>query len=230
MIEYKGLGIKQMPKTMKLDEWLNLSPEQRDIFRQKWKEGQCDWYNIVCEAIESFKKKYEGIHEISSIDPASGYGRIPEVVLEPCIQVTTSLKGNQFIKELPSEYAYFKVVQEPFGDTAEAYLREWILILGNLLRWPEEKVVSWAEKYHSDDLKGKNGWFDHDFASHYVAHLLVPEEKLNRLIEVERSKFLGKIERAIRNFGQNLLDPSYDWAEARKRVNAILKEIGETLP
>ncbi len=215
---------------MNLDEWLDLSPEQRDVIRQEWKQSRNDWYDLICEAIESFKKKYEGIKEISRIDPASGYGHVPDVVMEPCIHVTTTLRGNQLIKELPSEYAFFKVVQEPFGDTGEAYLREWVLILGNLLGWPEEKVISWAEKHHSEDLKGENVLFDHEFPCHYVVHLLILEEKLILLDGSKRIKFLAKIESAIKNSSQGFMNTDYDWPETRKRVNEVLEEIDEVLP
>ena len=64
----------------------------------------------------------------------------------------------------------------------------------------------------------------------YVAHLLVPEDKLKLWNEKDKEYLLGKVERAIRNFGQSLLDPKYDWDEARKRVNTVLKEINVSLP
>lgn len=219
-----------------LNEWMQLSPEQRIKIKEKWKESWNEWAYLLDEAIESFKDKYGKIQEISKVSPAYQCEPVPphyntsRLTTEPWIAVITSLRENEFIEELPSEYAHFKVVQEPFGDTGQRYLKEWIVTLNNLLGWSEEKTISWAEKYHLGDLAGENEWFDHEHPCHYIMELLVPENKLMSLGGLEGKKFLEKIVVTIYAHNPSPLSENYDWIAARKRVNDVLKEIDTSLP
>ncbi|MFA7485541.1 MAG: hypothetical protein WCZ89_05910 [Phycisphaerae bacterium] len=223
-------------KKITLDEWIRLSSEQRDEIKEKWKENWNEWCYLLDEAIESFKDKYGEIQEISDVNPAYGCESVTpsyavsRLTTEPWISVTTSLKENEFIKELPPEYAHFKVVQEPFGSIGRKYLKEWVIALKNLLGWSEEKTISWAEEHHSDDLAGENEWFDHEFPCHYITELLVPKDKLILLGGLERVKFLEKIEVAIYAHNPSPLSENYDWVATRKRVNDVLKGIDASLP
>lgn len=219
-----------------LSEWMQLSPERRGEIKEKWKDNWNEWCYLLDEAIDSFKDKYGEMQEVSDINPAYGCEpvapsySVSRLTTEPWIAVTTSLKEKEFIEELPSEYAHFKVVQEPFGDTGQAYLKEWIVILNNLLGWSEEKTIAWAKEHHSVDLAGENVWFDHEFPCHYMTELVVPENKLISLAGLERVKLLEKIQVAICKQSLSLLSPDYDWAAARRRVNEVLKEINTSLP
>jgi hypothetical protein len=225
-----------MQKKPSLIEWINLSPEQRGGIKEKWKHNWNEWAYLLDEAIESFKSKYGELQEISRVNSAYGCEPVPpsysvsRLITDPYISVTTSLKNNEYIKELPSEYAHFKVLQEPFGDTGQGYLEEWILVLKNLIGWTEEETITWAQEHHADDLKGGNVWFDHEFPFYYIADLLVPE-----LVGFGRRKILDEIQRVIYFWDKCRLDeyplgPDYDWNAARQRVNNVLKEVDLSLP
>lgn len=223
-----------MKKKITLNEWIHLSPEQRDEIQGKWKQNWNEWCYLLDEAIENFKGEYGEIQEISRVDPAYKCEPVTHSVsrltTEPWISVTTSLNGNQYIKDLPSEYAHFKVVQEPFGDIGQEYLEEWILILKNLFGWTEEKTVAWAQEHHSDDLKGKDIWFNHEPPCYYLVDLFFPESKLMSLTSSKKIRFLGKIVAAIYNQSSSPLSVDYDWIAARQRVNDVLREINTSLP
>jgi hypothetical protein len=225
-----------MQKKITLNEWIQLSSEQRDEIKEKWKQNWNEWAYLLDEAIESFKNEYREIREISDVNSAYGCESVPpsysvsRLITEPYISVTTSLKNNGYIKELPSEYAHFKVVQDPFGDTGQAYLEEWIAVLKNLLGWTEDETVAWAQKKHAEDLRGKNVWFNHEYPCYYIVDLLVPKDKIILVARIGESKFLGKIQRAIYHQNAKPLCPDYDWDTARQRVNDVLKEVNLSLP
>ena len=225
-----------MGKKISLDEWLQLLPEQRDEIKKQWKQNWNEWAYLLDEAIESFKQEYKKIQEISDVqpsyecEPVHPSFSVSRLVTEPYISVKTTLKNKEETLRLPPEYCYFKVVQEPWGDTSQEYLEEWKLLLKKLLKWTEEETVAWAQEHHAEDLKGKNIWFDHEYPCYYIVHLFVPKDKIMMVARIGESKFLGKIQRAIYSPDENLFSPNYDWDAARQRVNDVLREIDASLP
>lgn len=225
-----------MNEKITLKEWIDLSPKQRVEIQEQWKESWNDWSYLLDEAIKDFKNTFAEIQEISDVQPAYDCEPVPpfytvsRLISEPYIAVTTSLKNDEVIDKLPTEYAHFKVKQEVFGDTGQAYLEEWILILQNLLGWTEDRVIDWAYKHHADDLLGKNIMFNHELPCHYITDLLIPENKLILMSGLERSKILSKIEMAIYYQNKGPLNSGYDWVSACQRVNDVLKEVDTSLP
>ena len=221
-------------KKITLNEWMQLPTEKRSEIKKEWRDNWNDWFYLLDEAVKAFEEEYMNSHVILNVYPAFHCEQDDSsgatITTEQWIDVSTSLGPGQYSKELPSEYAYFKVEQQPFGDVAQLYLKEWAILLKNLLGWPEEKTNTWVQEHHADDLEGKNWCFERERACYYVVSLLVPEDKKMSLLRFGVDKFINKVEMAIYYQNNDPLDPDYDWISARRRVNGVLKEIEASLP
>lgn len=220
---------------MNLDEWIGLSKDERFKIRQSWRKTWPDWSHLLDEAIERFSAEFGSQPEVVRVDPSYQFAKDDDsltngLVSDPTICVTTALTAPEILEELPGRYAYFTVRQEPFGGTRNVYLRDWSVILKNLLGWSEDQLLRWAQEHHQDDLMGKNVWFDHNSPCSYVVELLIPDEMRIVLEGPERCLYHERLERAIIEQGENPVDLPCDWDAVRSRVNAVLKEIGASLP
>jgi hypothetical protein len=218
---------------MNLDKWLTLSIDEQAKIRKEWKRNWENWYHLLDEAISRFTTEYGSHPMISRIDsfydfgPADIYDHEKSILhSEPQIGVTTKLCAPERIEELPTRYATFTVVQVPYGDTKNRYLKIWKIVLGKLLGWSEEQVLEWAEKKHKDDLEGKSCWFDHECPCYYISTLFIPHEKLKMINPGDLYKLNTRLYQAIHRKGQMPCCTSpYDWNAARMRINKILSEI-----
>ena len=213
-----------------LNEWTSLSPKERDVIRKEWRDNWNDWFYLLDEAVEAFQEEYKNSHVILNVLPAFHCEPSPSspastITTKQWIEVITSLDSGQSAKEIPSEYAYFEVEQSPFGDTAKEYLDEWKILLNNLLGWPEEKTIAWAQEHHADDLKGKSDFFERERPCYYITALFFQESQLMSLLKYGIDKFEDEIQMAIYNRSKHPLEPDYDWDAARQRVNEVLKGV-----
>ena len=209
-----------------LDEWVALSPEERNRLRrewsgydefflnQNWRREEGYWLVLLEQATERFKVEY-GKHPL--INYISFMGKIVEY--EPGIVVTTALSTLQRIEELPDRYLTFAVYQEPIADTKRYYIRSWELAFGHFLGWSKERVTTWAEKW-GDGLDGKQPMFYHEDEMWYVAPLLVPPEAKEKLDHPGLFRLENEIHRALRH---PLGEHPYDWNEAKDRVESVIK-------
>lgn len=213
-----------------LDEWVALTPAQRNRLRREWsgydeyflnqnwlrEEGY--WIVLLAEATERFKAEF-GTHPL--VNHISFMPRIT-VAYEPGIVVTTALSTLQRIEELPDRYLTFAVYQEPVADTKRYYVRSWELTLGHFLGWNEEQVRTWAQEKWGEWLDGKFGsLFYHEDEMHYVTPLLVPPEVAERLDPDELRQLHRQIHQSVRS---PLSEHPYDWDAAKERVGKAVKD------
>lgn len=96
-------------------------------------------------------------------------------------------------------------------------LEVWRVTLAQLRGWTESEVNEWAMHW-ATELNGDaeaNPWFSHEEPLFYIAHLLV-DDSVDVAGNTRRS---SEICTAIRdNKTADLLDPAFDWAQARIRV------------
>ena len=210
---------------MKLEDWLALSPVQRNVIREKWglydplEDGNEPWLELITEAFNRFVLEYSEHPLVNHIS----YGG-------PVILVTTALYHPQFIEEIPARYCGFPVEQNPINGIRDDYLRLWHILLSELLNWPESQINEWTLKF-DDELNGRvNAWFYHEDEYLYV----LPEIVLASGAQVsppDEYKILNELRKAIeyRASSPIWLSP-VDWNAVRSRVNDILIPLDGRLP
>ncbi|HEU5400232.1 MAG TPA: hypothetical protein VFU86_02680 [Terriglobales bacterium] len=213
---------------MKLDEWIELSPDDRNAHRRRWERDSGDWMDLLSEARTRFESKFRSHPLINYICQSAWHA----ASYEPSILVTTALYSPQLIEELPDRFCTFRVVQEQVLDNRDFYLRYWTLVFDELLGWSEAQTRKWARKW-DDDLNGRKGsMFYHEDPYYYALPVVIHESLPPAQAEARRSMALfTDVLRAIQSHGSEpiWLSP-YDWDAARERVNAVLIVSGGRLP
>lgn len=129
-------------------------------------------------------------------------------------------------------------------DSRRIYLRTWVAGLRALLGWPPERTLEWAEKW-SDDLRDRSMRFYHDQPEYWMIHTLIPEWLMEKFRSDRRAgrdpgdySYADLHKRLInailvdehREFKFVEEYDDRDWAEARRRVRAVLRDFGADLP
>jgi hypothetical protein len=207
-----------------LDEWTALTPGERNRERRTWPRDEGYWLDLLHEATDRFKGEFGGHPLINHIDHSAWYS----AASEPAILVVTALWSPQRIEELPDRYHTFGVLQEPILGNKDCYLREWNLVLGELLGWSETRVREWARQNWEDGLDGKDSVFYHEDPIAYVVDLLIPQPIRERVCGLPYVQLRSHLHQAIQRYGSSPLWLSpYDWKGARERIDAILSEYAE---
>jgi hypothetical protein len=213
---------------MTLDEWIALSPQDRNARRRAWDREAGEWVDLLTAAHARFDAEFRSHPLINRIGRSSWFAPAHE----PSIIVTTALHAPQLIEELPDRFDTFRVLQEPILDSRDDYLRYWILLFDELLGWTEAQTREWARRW-DDELNGRTGlMFYHDHPYEYalpaVMKASLPSGQSEEAVPL---KLYLKLVDAIRSHASEpiWLSP-YDWNAARERVNEVLKEAGGRLP
>jgi hypothetical protein len=125
--------------------------------------------------------------------------------------------------------------QRYWEEARNSYIKVWIKGLRAILGWSESHTLGWAEKWN-DALDEQAGIFYHSPPEEWMAFEIVPE----RLKRALRDKPAGGkfyrmkelVAEAIRKSAPPKDVDAYDdqdWAEARRRVEAVLREHGEVI-
>jgi hypothetical protein len=212
---------------MTLDEWIMLSPAERNEHRLHWEHDCGEWQDLLTDARGRFEARF-GSHPL-----IRHIGQYASAEYDPAISVTTALYSPQIIEELPDRFCTFRVAQTPILDSRDFYLRYWVLLFAELLGWTKEETLEWAHQW-DDDLNGRNGfsWFYHEDAYYYVLPVVVSKSISTDSRDTHhRITLCEEICNAIRSHASEpiWLSP-YDWDAARARVNAILSKVGGRLP
>lgn len=214
---------------MTLDEWIELSPVERNNHRRGWECNRGEWTDLLATAQARFETAYKS-HLLVNLISRSGWHGTSN---EPSILVTTALYTPQRIEELPDRFCTFRVVQEPVLDNRDHFLKVWSIVLNEMLGWDESRTLKWAERW-DDELNGRKAasMFYHDDPYTRILPLIVaesvPPDSLRGYQDIELQ---NAVCRAIRSRGSEpiWLTP-YDWDAARFRVNDLLGQIGGQLP
>lgn len=212
---------------MTLDQWIMLSPTERNEHRLHWEHDRGEWQDLLTDAYKRFERQF-GSHPL-----VRHIGKSASAEYDPAIIVTTALHSSQIIEELPDRFCTFRVQQTPILDTRDHYLRHWVLLFEELLGWPKERTLKWAQCF-DDDLNGRKGfsWFYHEDPYYYALKIVISESIPAEIPDFhQRSKLEEDIYNAICSHGSEpiWLSP-YDWDAARVRVNAIFSKVGGRLP
>lgn len=209
---------------MTLDQWIALSPRQRNRRRSQWPPDRGYWIDLIDEAHQRFKREF-GNHPL--VNYVSFQLRLSEMQ-EPVISVTTALRSPQILEELPDRYCTFRVVQEANGRRKRRYLDFWTLVLGKLLRWPKSKVRQWARKHHNV-INGIGSFADHRTPLDYIPEALIVGTLGRRLPADAQLNVERRLARALERWDPatplpiySPLQSNYDWAAARARIKKIL--------
>ena len=206
---------------MTLDEWDALTPGERNRERRSWPRDEGYWLDLLSEATERFKREFGDHPLINRIDHSAWHSSGSE----PAILVVTALWPPQRIEELPDRYHTFGVRQDPILANKDSYLREWNLVLGEVLGWSESRVRDWAKQNWEDGLDGKESLFYHEDPIDYIVDLLIPQPIRVQIYGTTYEQLRNCLCEAIRRYGSSPLWLSpYDWKAARKRIDAILNE------
>jgi hypothetical protein len=109
------------------------------------------------------------------------------------------------------------------------YITVWRRVLAEWLRWPEDRVQCWIMLY-DDDLEDRgNSFFYHEDALWYVSRFLIPDRLGQCLGGYEAERLSWRLANAIGVGREAERNPAFDWDAARERVEAVLREYGETL-
>lgn len=116
-------------------------------------------------------------------------------------------------------------------------IRAWLHVLRDWLGWTDDRVQRWMQAW-ADELSGRtNGFFYHETAMYYMTGLLVrdrlweqlpiPQIGPHPIIVLHR-----RLQQAIENLPNEVsfYDEAFDWDAAKKRVEQVLAEFGESLP
>lgn len=118
----------------------------------------------------------------------------------------------------------------------EGYLHDWVECLGALVGWPEDEVHRWSRKweYGLDGLD--DGGFYHEAPMYYVTPLLSPPALRTKVPCDGWRRLQERLFVAIGHpnsfppCGDELGDAeTFDWQAAKRRVEAVLNEYGESL-
>jgi hypothetical protein len=213
---------------MTLDEWIEISPGDRNSHRRLWERDRGGWIELLSEARARFETRFRSHPLINYISQSAWH----EASYEPSIIVTTALYPPQVIEDLPDRFCTFRVVQDQVLGNRDFYLRYWALLFSELLGWSEPQTREWARKW-DDDLNGRKGsMFYHEDPYSYALPTVIRESLPAAQLEARRwMPLVEEARRAIRSHGSEpiWLSP-YDWDDARLRINTILKEAGGRLP
>jgi len=129
-------------------------------------------------------------------------------------------------------------------DSRRIYLRTWVTGLRALLGWPPERTLKWAEKW-SDDLRDRRMWFYHRQPEYWMISPLIPEWLMEKFrsdrwegrdpgdysyIDLRMRLHHAIMADEHRKFKFTEEYDDRDWAEARHRVRAVLRDFGADLP
>ena len=129
-------------------------------------------------------------------------------------------------------------------DSRQIYLRTWIAGFRALLGWSPEKTLEWAERW-ADDLRDRSMRFYHGPPEDWMIDALIPEwlkEKFMRDwwenhdpgdhgyldLRIRLNRAIMRDEHRPHKFAEEYDDR--DWAEAKRRVRAVLRDFGAHLP
>lgn len=209
---------------MNLDDWIKLTPDERNVARAAWgshdavRDGEELWSSLLGEATRRFSNEYSHHPLINHID--CGAGRI---------LVTTALYPMQYLEDVPSRFCHFLVEQEPINGSRDYYLRYWRILFGNLLGWSDAQTNQWAIRW-DDDLNGRTGsMFYHEDIYYYAIPQILASSG------IRTNGMIGKLGMDVQDAIQK--DHSWpiwgspcDWTLIRNRVNAVLNERSGKLP
>jgi len=208
---------------MTLDEWIALTPDERNIKRKKWGcadsvEPSEEAWELLQEACNRFSEKYCPHPLINKVSPAGDR-----------ISVTTALYPCQIIEELPSRFCAFPVEQFAINLNRDSYLKSWNILFAGLLGWSETQTKQWAQEW-DDDLNGRDNSMFYCEDDYYYA---LPE-----IVKVSGGELpsrpyelLNDLKEAIElNASSPIWLSPVDWEGVRTRVNKILQTVGGRLP
>jgi hypothetical protein len=209
---------------MTLDEWIALTPHQRNVHRADWgrhdsmEHGEPPWGGLLREATKRFQSEFGNHPLINRIEDSAAI----------CIHVTTALYPPQIVEEIPDRYCHFLVVQEPINASRDYYIRYWAILFEELLGWTEAQSRDWALRW-DDELNGRtDGLFYHEDIYYYVLDTVLLHSGVNRQPPIG---LFREIESAIQlNASSPIWLSPVDWNAVRNRVNDILSAIGGKLP
>jgi hypothetical protein len=148
---------KQKVMSMRLEEWIGLSPESRRKLVVRWienDEGE-KYQGMANKAADALKTELFGIGDITNVQLGGGdviyvHPDFPgieerELVLEVC----TALRGCPRLDQVPSTFAGFSVRQVHLGDKREAFLNTWKRLFKELKGWDEATTLKWTEQFEN---------------------------------------------------------------------------------
>jgi hypothetical protein len=213
---------------MTLDDWIELSPDDRNVRRRRWERDRGEWMALLSQARARFEAEFR-THPLINHIGESVWQSSRE---EPSILVATALYSPQRIEELPDRFCTFRVVQDQVLDRRDFYLRYWTLLFGELLGWPEARTHEWATRWDDELNERRSSLFYHEDPYYYAIPVVIRESLPTAQSHAHLSMAMdADVRRAIRSHGSDpiWLSP-YDWEAARERVNVVLRSAGGRLP
>ncbi len=207
---------------MRLDDWLRLSAEERQVHLGEWGEDSNKWWPIAHEAVERFQQEFGSHPQVLCIGTA--HTMRPNGEPRIYIDVRTRLPQGQCLAEVPSEYLTFPVVQDGLAEAVDAFKKTWAAILSRILDWDEKRISQFIDEqeavFHSD-------FFLHDSPLYLMPQPIFTDSLIGKRDGIESYRIGEEMIRAIIDDGRytdhfDLLDdPDFDWAAARKRAEAV---------
>ena len=208
---------------MTLDDWIRLSVEERHKLLSEWGDDSDKWWPIAHEAAERLQRDLADRLEVLYVHEAhtmSGNGE-PQIY----IYVATRLPHGHNLPDVPSEYQSFPVNQEGLAEDIAAFQSTWAAILKRIFDWNQVDIQHFIDKqewvYHS-------GFFLHDSPLATMPRSMLCDALVGKRELSEAHRIGEEINRAIDADGRHVDhfyladDPEFDWAAAKKRVEAVV--------
>jgi hypothetical protein len=213
---------------MTLDDWLRLTPDDRNRRRRDWPREGGLWIELIAEAAHRFKLNH-GNHPLVHF---VGHDESFTFDTEPAIHVTTGMWSPQRIETLPDRHLTFLVVQHPIYEKKHAVLKSWDVVLKDGLRWPSEKIAVFAGKWEPGLNGADGGKFYTEPAMWYILPAIIPPHYRDLVAKVpEQLRDLAlRLEVAMDDHGNAPLDAdNFDRAAAVNRLRSTLESFIEAL-
>jgi hypothetical protein len=229
---------------MSLDDWLALLEESRRERRKHWKNivpvGQTqapeetEWSALIQEAAEQFRRQYGEMQDILYIAGSCSF----DADLSISIEVGTRLMRGQTLAGLPSEYATFRVKQQPLGEEIQSFKDTWAAVLSRLFDWDP---ISIAEFIADQEGIYRSVWFLHDppcqtiprdvlarsvlHSPHGYRPMSLTEAQSTSIADqYEMLQIGGELVKAIGGEWYLHQEPDYDWEAAEQRIARIVEK------
>lgn len=205
---------------MTLDDWIRLPLEERQTLLSEWGDDSNKWWDIVHEAVERLRHEFADRSEILRIGEAHAWGE-PRIF----ISVDTRLPLGQRLTDLPSDYLTFPVEQVGHAEEIEEFKTEWSAILKRVFDWENAEIrryIDDREPFFHLGLFGQVSPLDAMPREVLTSSLVGQREPMNATrIGNEIVDAIGHDDRCPFGHFKLLDDPDFDWAAAKKRVEAV---------
>lgn len=145
------------------------------------------------------------------------------------VLVSTRLPHGCRLHDLPDEYCFFPVEQEPLGDDVAKFKATWCAVLQRCFGLGERDIAAFCE---SRDHVFRSGFFRHDSPCDCIPPAYVSRHVFGLGGDLDANQVGEEMLRAVREDGRRVdkfylaEDHDFDWDRAKERVDTVIDAHG----